>query len=491
MRVATATAIALVIGATAGCLREPVHRCEQPADCTGGACVIAPGAADGLCAVDDAACEGGLRFADDAGDVAGTCVGAGAEPDANLCLLGGPRVAEDACTIGVCSALPRCCTDEWGDACRLEAERRCGARCGELAAFAGAELFVGRWNGTDFTTIWSTPVGDERIGGAAWGDLDGDGRPELATCSTLSDGSMERVHIYNNLGATWVEELDTAPIDIGIQCFDLSWVDLDGDGDLDLAFGGSGPGAWLRNDAGVWAAPEEFTEGLTPQLDFADLDGDGRPEIAAARYDATTLVLDNLPTGFPELSSLARPELPKGAVAHWEAVSFGDLDGDGAADVLASGDGVAVVVRNAAPAGGFAFGAPLLTATPAADAMDSTLADVDEDGDLDAIVYATDHELRVFQNRLIEDGAPGFASVPLWGSDPGPGTAPPFLAADSGVISVADVDGDRHVDLVLCAIPEFCQVWLGDGTGAFTRAWAPGSERYIYDVALTGAWPGL
>ena len=40
-----------------------------------------------------------------------------------------------------------------------------------------------------------------------------------------------------------------------------------------------------------------------------------------------------------------------------------DFDGDGAPDLMASGEGAAVLMRNAGAAGGFAFGATLFEPT--------------------------------------------------------------------------------------------------------------------------------
>jgi hypothetical protein len=126
--------------------------------------------------------------------------------------------------------------------------------------------------------------------GVALADADGDGDLDLAcACGDDYENHPERQRIYYNQDGT-LESLPSWQSDeLGIS-YDVHWGDVEGDGDLDLAFcGSSTPMRVYRNDqtAGggiVTAASWENAD--LPQCGiataFGDWDGDGFPELAVA-----------------------------------------------------------------------------------------------------------------------------------------------------------------------------------------------------------------
>jgi enediyne biosynthesis protein E4 len=131
------------------------------------------------------------------------------------------------------------------------------------------------------------------IGGCAVGDFDGDGLPDLYVTNSIPRwGKPNTDHcgrLYRNLGGGRFEDVTKkSGIDacgLGMGAF---WVDLDGDGRLDLYLTNVGPNVvwWNRGDGtferGVDTGLEDplFSVGAG----FLDYDGDGKVDVVVANY---------------------------------------------------------------------------------------------------------------------------------------------------------------------------------------------------------------
>ncbi len=135
------------------------------------------------------------------------------------------------------------------------------------------------------------------IGGCAFGDYDGDGRPDLYVTSSIPAWGKPNTkacgRLYRNVGDGRFEDVTERT---GIRACGLGmgafWADLDGDGRLDLYLTNVGPNAvwWNRGDG-------TFEEGKDTGLEdplfsvgaaFLDADGDGRVDVVVANYLETT-----------------------------------------------------------------------------------------------------------------------------------------------------------------------------------------------------------
>jgi hypothetical protein len=134
-------------------------------------------------------------------------------------------------------------------------------------------------------------------GGCAFGDYDGDGLPDLYVVDSIARWGKPNTkncgRLYHNLGGGKFEDVtEKAGIHacgLGVGAF---WVDLDGDGKLDLYLTNVGPNAvyWNRGDG-------TFEEGKNTGLEdplfsvgagFLDYDGDGQVDVVVANYLETT-----------------------------------------------------------------------------------------------------------------------------------------------------------------------------------------------------------
>jgi hypothetical protein len=261
-----------------------------------------------------------------------------------------------------------------------------------------------------------------------------------------------------------------APIDAGIDPCSLTIGDLDGDGRPDLAVpnsdfwltpGGTHVANVLRGhgnggfaDAQPWAAGEELPVGLA----LGDFDGDGRVDLATANNDAQqAFLLRNASSGASAGISFAAPEgYPVGGAAG--SAAAGDLDGDGLDDlIVTTPSGVTILLGT--PAGLIVSETLDLGGT----AMHAEIADLDADGRPDLAV--------VVRSEL---GGPG-RLVLLHGSGEkgGDGSFPEqvehSLAGEPWWVRAGDLNMDGDLDLVVAEYSaDKLSILLGNGLGGFS-----------------------
>lgn len=150
-------------------------------------------------------------------------------------------------------------------------------------AFAGTScpnrIYFAQGGGIATTAAWSSADASIYANTAAAGDYDGDGWVDLAIADNNQLGGSGRFKVYRNLGTG---TLGTQPVWQSVQGgygSHVSWVDIDEDGDLDLATGQWwGPVRIYENLAGVLATNPAYTSATGSVIEnecWEDFDNDG------------------------------------------------------------------------------------------------------------------------------------------------------------------------------------------------------------------------
>jgi hypothetical protein len=169
----------------------------------------------------------------------------------------------------------------------------------------------------------------------AIGDLDGDGRPDLVSADWSDPGAgSSTVSVLLNLGGGSFAPKRDYPTGTGAAS--LAIADLNGDGALDVATGtgdafGCGDVAavsvLINRGDGTLQAKHDYATGRCPQVAFGDLDGDGAPDLVTSNEaDGTLSVLLNRGDG----SFGSRRDYRAAAAS----VAIGDVSGDGKPDLV-------------------------------------------------------------------------------------------------------------------------------------------------------------
>jgi len=355
----------------------------------------------------------------------------------------------------------------------------------------GCKMFVGGVNdidgdGTSELVVWS-PMGkvvvmdrslrtlwEEDVGGPVW---------SLVICDFLDDGTNEIVLtsgmelvVFKAPSRTSICFTDVAR-SVGVASLrdgrGIAWVDMDGDGDLDLYVANASEGNELYVNMGNGAFLEVSGEagvsyvGHSVAPAWGDYDGDEDLDLYIANYGQANVLYRNEGNGtFVEVTREAKVGISnEGVAASWidydldgdldlftarnpcvlfrndgrrftdvtkevgldisgviEGTAWGDYDGDGDMDLFVAGERVGKLFRN--------DGGRFTEVTEEAEVVNSSAGrgpvwvDYDDDGDLDLFVANVSETSKLFRNRgdgTFEDvtAFSGLAGVPgqsgAWG----------------------------------------------------------------------------
>ncbi len=314
-------------------------------------------------------------------------------------------------------------------------------------------------------------------------DVTADGAPDLFVGT--GDG---RVLIYHNQGTpqlpAWPASPDTtlAVAENAAPALD----DLDNDGDLDLVIGHVGGTLDFYRNTGTTSAPawthqtggyggiSEAGEGLQPA--FVNLDGDGDLDLLIGLCGQVVWYERGGPVNNPTWTRHAADPIGFGGGSCGVSPGAGDWSGDGDPD-LVTGEhwGGLRFFENQGTWAEQGFEFPFELAGDSAPA----LADWDDDGDLDLLVGQVHGQVLQYTNV-------GTATAPDWRPD-GELLALPWTDHPHAFPTLADVDGDGDPDLFVGE-----GGWAGPGAGGNIHFYQNDGTASAPDWHLvTDHWLGL
>ncbi|MBT1701533.1 VCBS repeat-containing protein [Fulvivirgaceae bacterium PWU4] len=198
-------------------------------------------------------------------------------------------------------------------------------------------------------------------------DLDGDADLDVLVASTPltwyeNNGSASFTpHAFTTNGAYFV-----------------SAADIDSDGDLDILSMWTGKIVWYKND-GLAGFTEQMIVATTADAGSAtDIDGDGDMDVVASNGSSIRWYKNNGSQSFTSNLILNSADL-------LYDVHTADMDGDGDRDVLVGKAGLVSIARMENVGSGFFSNQVLATSSSALGVFSVYAADLDSDGDLDAL----------------------------------------------------------------------------------------------------------
>jgi len=309
------------------------------------------------------------------------------------------------------------------------------------------------------------PTGVIDVHTLASADFNNDARPDFVS----ADGALELLYVSLGVEGSMIGPWTTQPTRFGAR--DIELADLDQSGSLDVVLMCVGSqdrfAAHLGDGSGDFgpvigtsfnAQPQEFEAG--------DLDGDGAPDLvllhdAASDSQIRTWLGNGDGTfAYTELESIG---------SYGRGMGVGDVDLDGTLDVVATRNGPDVpggsqlLLLHGLGTGSLA--APVLLPQPLSVSGRVQVVDFDQDG-FDDVITSTGGAARlaVFRN----DGA-GSLLAPRIGGMP---------SGSVGPMHIADIDGDGHLDIVHnTSLEALVVVTRGDGAGGLHDVTAHPARR--------------
>jgi hypothetical protein len=304
----------------------------------------------------------------------------------------------------------------------------------------------------------------------AIGDLNGDGKPDLATANVSSN--TVSVLLGNGNGAFGARTDFTT----GSQPNSVAIGDLNGDGKPDLVTSdyccSNTVSVLLGNGDGTFGTSRGFATGSNPHsVAIGDLNGDGKPDLATANYYASTV---SVLLGNGDGTFGAKTDF--GVGGNPASVVIEDLSGDGKPDLSVANTGyyspgstVSVLINN----GDGTFGAKTDFAT-GANPVSLAIADLNGDGhpDLSTANYPANYPSNTVSVLLGNGDGTFGAKTDLWTWN------------GSTSVAVGDLNGDGKPDLAIPGSYNVVSMLLGNGDGTFGAGTDFGTGRAPSFVAI-------
>jgi hypothetical protein len=289
----------------------------------------------------------------------------------------------------------------------------------------------------------------------ALGDVNGDGKPDLAVASLEKVGVL----LGNGNGTFQAQQTFDSGTPPGTSSTSVQLGDVNGDGKLDLVVvneQSNRVSVLLGNGNGTFQARQTFDANASPaSVKLADVNSDGRPDLVVANALSTNNTLSVL-LGNGNGTFQARQTLATSSGFH--PVTVGDVNGDDKSDLIVANNNASATVSVFLGNGNGTFQQQKTFAT-APSPVYLSLGDLNGDGKPDLAV--TSSTLSGEVSVLLSNGDGTFQAKMTFAAD----------SANATSLMIGDMNGDAKLDLAV-TVPDFSgshrvSVLLGNGNGTF------------------------
>ena len=280
----------------------------------------------------------------------------------------------------------------------------------------------------------------------ALGDADGDGDLDVFLLET---GFVGEIQLLTNQGGDQAGTEGTfvaSTLGQTPNAADMALGDVDGDGDLDALLVQNGTNTLLTNQGGAQGGTEgtfagsAVGSGFSNAIAFGDLDGDGDLDALVANQGSNHLLTNQGGVSGPGTeATFVSSDL--GGNATSRDVALGDIDGDGDIDAIVVNDGMNQTLTNQGGAQAGTEGTFITTFMigGSTDSWSVALGDIDNDGDFDALIANNGANQLLTNQGGAQGGTEGtFVASTLDGG-----------SVASNTLALADIDDDGDLDAVI------------------------------------------
>ncbi len=333
-----------------------------------------------------------------------------------------------------------------------------------------AKLFMNDGTGT-FSLAGGIPFEGVSFGAVAFADINNDGHKDvLITGENTAEQPIAKLYVNNGSGS--FTELTGLPFE-GVYNSAVAFADIDNDGDQDVIITGKKnytqdiSNLYRNNGNGSFTviASPAFIGMSLGSVAFADIDNDSDPDLLVIGHSpyATSLIAklytNNGAGSYSEVTDHVLTGVKNGAI------TFVDIDNDGDQDLLTTGlnvlnHGSAKLYFNNGDGTFLDMSGSFIDLSYSAIAF----ADVDNDGDEDALVTGTSNFNEGITALYLNDGTGIFKRA----------SNTPFIQVKRGSIGFSDIDNDGDMDIFVTGGDNttnqaIARLYANNGAGVFTE----------------------